>query len=197
MKCLARVELSEGPTPHRRQHTPFTRDVLTPVGAPIIARHRARMILTPLEVRRAILEDIASKPESVRVRSLRRRLTVLDRMLSDAEAEALERLASCFSGLSNVGAVNYLKSEVRSSPFGRVPFNEWKRREIAAMCHVLKALSPPNRSAVLCLMRLLDPSYSGCAKPDNAVLAAIWIAASEVVRLYEEWRRTEGQAAIA
>ncbi len=192
MKGLARAELSEGPTLHRRQHTPFTRDVLTPVGAPIVARHRARLILTPLETRRAILEDIASKPELIRVRSLRRRLTVLDRMLSDNEAEALERLTLCFNGLSNVGAVNYLKSEVRCSPFGRVPFSEWKRREIGAMCYVLKALSPPNRSAVLYLTRLLDPSYSGSAKPDNAVLAAIWIAASEVARLYDDWRRIEG-----
>jgi len=100
MKKTGMVELSEGPTPHRRQHTPFTRDVLTPPGAPVIARHRARTILTPLEVRRAILEDVASKPEAVRVRSLRRRLTVLDRMLTDQEAEALERLTTCINSLS-------------------------------------------------------------------------------------------------
>jgi hypothetical protein len=195
MKTTARLELSEGPSQHRRQHTPFTRDVLTPAGAPIVARHRARTILTPLETRRAILDDIASKPETVRLRSLRRRLTVLDRMLSDEEAEALERLASCFNGLSNIGAVNYLKSEVRSSPFNRVPFSEWKRREITAMTYVLKALTPPNRSAVLFLARLLDPSHSGPAKPDNAVLAAIWVAATEVVRLYERWRRDEERLA--
>jgi hypothetical protein len=192
MKMTARLALSEAPSPHRRQHTPFTRDVLTPVGSPIVARHRARTILTPLEARRAILEDIATKPETVRLRSLRRRLTVLDRMLSDEEAEALERLTSCFHGLSNVGAVNYLKSEVRSAPSERVPFSEWKRREIGAMTYVLKALSPPNRSAVLFLARLLDPSHSGPAKPESAVLAAIWVAASEVVRLYERWRR-EGE----
>ncbi len=195
MKTTAWPELSEGPSEHRRQHTAFTRDVLTPPGAPIVARHRARTILTPLEMRRAILEDIASKPETVRVRSLRRRLTVLDRMLSDEEAEALDRFATCFNGLSNVGAINYLKSQVRSSPYGRVPFGEWKRREIAAMCYVLKALSRPNRSAVLHLVRLLDPSYSGHNKPEEAILAAIWVAAAEVVRLYEEWRQSEGRPA--
>jgi hypothetical protein len=195
MKRNAIRELSEGPSQHRRQHTPFTRDVLTPPGAPIVARHRARTILTPLEARRAILEDVASKPETVRLRSVRRRLTALDRMLSDQEAEALERLTSCINGLSNVGAINYLKSEVRSSPYGRIPFNERKRREIAAMSYVLKGLSAPNRAAILQLSALLDPSHSGAAKPDDFMIAAIWVAATEVVRLYGDWLRLEKQPA--
>jgi hypothetical protein len=190
-KKSAAPELSEGPTLHRRQHTPFTRDVLTPPGAPIIARHRTRTILTPLELRRAILEDIASKPETVRLRSLRRRLTALDRMLSDREAEALERVTSCLNALSNIGAVNYLKSEVQCTPLSRLPFSEKRRREISAMTYVLKALDTPNRSAVLHLAALLDPSHSGGEKPDQAILSAIWVAASEVVRLYDEWSRME------
>jgi hypothetical protein len=117
--------------------------VLTPPGAPIIARHRARTILTPLEVRRAILEDVASKPEAVRVRSLRRRLTILDRMLTDQEAEALERLTTCINALSNVRSIDYLKPEVRYTPLGRLPFSEKRRREISAMSYVLKNLSAP------------------------------------------------------
>ena len=78
-KRQPRQDLAEAPNEHRRQHTPFTRDVLTPPGAPIVARHRTRTLLTPLAVRRAIIEDAAAKPEPVRVRSLRRRLTLLDR----------------------------------------------------------------------------------------------------------------------
>lgn len=195
MKRQATPCLSEGPSEHRRQHTPFTRDVLTLPGAPIMARHRARIVLTPLDVRRAIIEDAASKPEPVRVRSLRRRLTVLDRMLSDQEAEALERLTLCVNSLSNIGAINYLKSEVRSTPFGRLPFNERKRREIEAMSYVLKALDAPNRNAVLHLSMLLDPSHSGWEKPDQAMLAAIWLASGEVVRLYGEWSQSERRAA--
>jgi len=191
MKKMAMAELSEGPTQHRRQHTPFTRDVLTPPGAPIVARHRARTILTPLEVRRAILEDVASKPETVRVRSLRRRLTILDRMLSDEEAEALERLTSCINSLSNVRAINYLKPEVRYTPLGRVPFSERRRREIAAMTYVLRNISAPHRAACLRLAVMLDPSHSGGDKPEEEILSAIWVAASEVVRLYEEWHRNE------
>ncbi len=196
MKKTATAELSEGPTQLRRQHTSFTRDVLTPPGAPIVARHRARMILTPIEVRRAILEEVASKPEPVRVRSLRRRLTVLDRMLSDEEAEAMERLTTCINSLSNVRAINYLKPEVRYTPLGRVPFSERRRREISAMTYVLKSLSAPHRAACLQLAVLLDPSHSGADKPEEGVLSAIWVAASEVVRLYEDWHRTQRQASL-
>ncbi len=196
MKKMGMAELSEGPTQHRRQHTPFIRDVLTPPGAPIIARHRVRTILTPLEVRRAILEDAASKPEAVRIRSLRRRLTVLDRMLSDQEAEALERLTTCINSLSNVRSIDYLKPEVRYTPLGRVPFSEKRRREIGAMSYVLKSLSASHRAACLELAMLLDPSHSGADKPAEEVLSSIWMAASEVVRLYDEWRRNERQGSL-
>ena len=196
MKKTGMAELSEGPTHHRRQHTAFTRDVLTPPRAPIIARHRARTILTPLEVRRAILEDVASKPESVRVRSLRRRLTILDRMLTDREAEALERLTTCINALSNVRSIDYLKPEMRYTPLGRLPFSEKRRREIAAMSYVLKSLTAPHRSACLELAVLLDPSHSGVDRPAEDILAAIWVAASEVVRLYDEWRRNERLASL-
>ena len=180
-----RLELSEGPNGQRLKHTPFARDVLTPPGAPAIARYRARTVLTPLGVRRAIIEEAAGKPEAVRVRSLRRRLTPLDRALCDREAAALERLTSCLSSLSNVGCLNYLKSEVRSSPFGRLPFSENKRREIAAMTYVLKGLSPANRSAVLELALLLDPGHSGAFKPSNGFILAVRAAAEAAAALYE------------
>ena len=196
MKKTGMAELSEGPTQHRRQHTAFARDMLAPPGAPIVARHRARTILTPLEMRRAILEDVASKPESVRVRSLRRRLTILDRMLSDQEAEALERLTTCINSLSNVRSINYLKPEVRYTPLGRVPFSERRRREIGAMSYVLKNLSPPHRSACLELAVLLDPTHSGADKPADDILSSIWVAASEVVRLYGEWHRNERPSSL-
>jgi hypothetical protein len=187
-------DLSEGPNDHRRQHSPFTRDVLTPAGAPVIARHRMRTVLTPLEVRRAILEDAASKPEAVRVRSLRRRLTLLDRALSDQEAEAIERLTSCINGLSNAGCINYLKSEVRSSSFGRLPFSESRQREIAAMTYVLRGLSPLHKSVVLELAILLDPSQSRLgAKLDEAFVASARSAAGAMIILYGEWLRRQRQ----
>ena len=174
-KKLPRLDLAEAPNGHRRQHSPFTRDILTPPGAPFVARHRARMLLTPLAVRRAIVEDAASKPEPVRARSLRRRLTVLDRALTDPEAEALDRLTTCIGGLSNIGCLNYLRSEVRSSPVERLPFSENGRIEIAAMNAVLKGLTPSTDPRCLSLPCILiraiavrsnpQTSSSPCCKP--------------------------------
>ncbi len=190
-KKLPRLDLAEAPNEHRRQHTPFTRDILTPPGAPIVGRHRTRTLLTPLAVRRAIIEEAAAKPEPVRVRSLRRRLTQLDRALSDREAEALDRLTSCITSLSNIGCLNYLKSEVRSSPFGRLPFNDSKRIEIGAMNAVLKGLMPAHRSAILELAVLLDPSHSGSFKPAAEFIALLQSAAGAAAALYNEWFRQE------
>jgi hypothetical protein len=48
MTGFARVSRSEGPMRRRRQRTPITRDVLTPVDALIVARRRAQTILTLL-----------------------------------------------------------------------------------------------------------------------------------------------------
>ncbi len=190
-KKLPRPEFAEAPNEHRRQHTPFTRDVLTPPGAPAVARHRTRTLLTPLAVRRAIIEEAAAKPEPVRVRSLRRRLTALDRALSEHEAEALDRLTSCISSLSNIGCVNYLKSEVRSSPTGRLPFSERRRVEIAAMNSVLRGLSAAHRSAVLELAVLLDPSQSCSFKPAAEFIALLQSAAGAAATLYNEWFRQQ------
>jgi hypothetical protein len=190
-KRLPTHDVAEAPTGHRRQHTSFTRDILTPPGAPIVARHRARTLLTPMALRRAIIEDAEAKPEPVRQRSLRRRLTVLDRALSDGEAEALERLTTCIASLSNIGCLNYLKSEVRSSVSGRLPFSESKRVEIAAMNAVLKGLNSAHRSVVLELAVLLDPSSSGCFKPAAEFIALLQPAAAAAVTLYGEWFRQQ------
>jgi hypothetical protein len=187
-----RFDLSEGPAELRRQHTPVTRDILTPPGAPVIARLRTRTLLTPLAVRLAILEDAAAKPETVRLRSLRRRLTPLDRALSDGEAEMLERLTSCIIGLSNTGCIDLSKPVARSSAPGRLPFGERKRREIAAMTYVLRGLSPAHRSAVLELAVLLDPSTSlRGVKPGEDFIASVCRAAGAVVPLYSAWQRQE------
>ncbi len=191
-KAKRAPELSEGPNEARRQHASFTRDVLSPEGAPVVARHRVRTVLTPLAVRRAILEEAAGKPEAVRVRSLRRRLTALDRVLSDGEAEAIERLTSCIHDLSNSGCAGYLRTEIRSPSYGRLPFTEGRRLEIAAMSHVLRGLTPLHKSIIFELVILLDPSQSQrCSNltPDFIELARA--AACEAAAQYGDWQRKE------
>jgi hypothetical protein len=191
-KRRAKPSLSEVPAGFRCQHTPLTRDLLPAPGLPIIARQRTRTILTPLAVRLAIIEEAAAKPETVRVRSLRRRLTLLDRALSDREAEMLERLTTCIISLSNAGCLDLSKPVARSSPSGRLPFGEQKRREIAAMTFVLRGLSAAHKSAVLELAVLLDPSTSlQGLKPGEAFISSVCQAAGGVLSLYSAWDRRE------
>jgi hypothetical protein len=180
--------LPDDPAGLRRQHTPFTRDIVTLPDASVVTRLRTRTILTPLALRLAIMEDAALKPEAVRARSLRRRLTPLDRALTGREAEMLERLTSCINGLSNVACVDFLKPVVRGNAPGRLPFGERKRQEISAMAYVLKGLNPADKSAVLELAVLLDPSTSlQSFKPGEAFIAAVCQAAKAVVSLYSAW----------
>lgn len=178
--------LPGGPSLDRSQHNAFVRDVMTPKGAPIIARHRVRTILTSMSVRRAILEELADKTEAVKLRSIRRRLTALDRALTDKEAEMLERLTTCINSLSNVGCIDYLRSEVRSSPYGRIPFSDHKKREITGMTYVLTNLSLPERNLVADIARRLDTvSQCDTRKADEDYIAQVKLVCQKIVHLYE------------
>ena len=188
MKKRKNLELSEGPSSERRQHSSFSRDVLTPQGAPVVARHRTRPPLTSIAVRRAILDDIAQKPEAVKLRSLRRRLTALDRALSDREAEMLDRLTTCINELSNIGSLDLTRPQIRSAAAGRLPFGEFKRREIAAASFVLRHLDPIKRQDVLGLAAILDPSASNTKiGGDENFVSRIRECAPLVVDLYRNW----------
>jgi hypothetical protein len=195
MKKRAKPSLPEISARFRCQHTPLTRDVLTAAGLPIVARLRTRTILTPLAVRLTIIEEAAAKSDTVRVRSLRRRLTPLDRALSDCEAEMLERLTSCIISLSNISCIDLSKPVARLAAAGRLPFGEHKRREISAMTFVLRGLSAAHKSAVLELAVLLDPSTSlQGSKPGEVFIASVCQAAGAATSLYQAWERQERQA---
>src|SRR5262249_45566135 len=122
----------------------------------------------------------------------RRRLTALDRALSDFEAEMLERLTSCINSLSNIHCIDLVMPVIRSGGFGRLPFGEHKQREISAMTYVLRGLSPAHKSAVLELAILLDPNTSlKELKPGEAFIASVCQAAGAVVSLYGAWSRQQ------
>jgi hypothetical protein len=154
----------------------------------MVARHRVRTVLTPLSVRRAILEEAADKPEAVRVRSLRRRLTPLDRALTDREAEAIERLTGCIHRLSNQGTINYSQPGMRTSPYSRLPFSEGRQKEIAAMSYVLRGLTPLQKSVAFELTILLDPCHS---QPSVSLTSTFIELARDVsgtvAMLYSDW----------
>jgi hypothetical protein len=108
----------------------------------------------------------------------------------------LERITTCIASLSNIACLDLIRTEIKASPFNRMPFGEGKRREISAMSHVLKSLSSADRSAVLELAAVLDPSLSlRSIKPGDEFVAAVRRAAPAVVKLYDEWTRLQKRGA--
>jgi len=67
-------------------------------GEPI-ARLRVKPMLTAYSQRIRLMEEMHDRPEKFRVRSLRRRLTKLDRALTDEEAYALDRAHNAWLSL--------------------------------------------------------------------------------------------------
>ncbi len=180
------------PSVERRGHTSFVREIFTGEHHGLVARHRTQTVLTPIARRRAILEEIADKPQTVQLRSVRRRLTALDRALDDRQAECLDRLTTCMIRVSNVGCVNYLKSEVRSGPSAKLPFDERNRQEIGAMGFVLKSVTLPQRAALETLAHLLDPSSSTAKiKLPDAFIAALSEAADPIAQAYDTWNKRQ------
>lgn len=81
----------EDVTPHRRQRGSIDRDIIADAQGGGFPRMRARALYTPYAARMRIAEEIRDRPIEFQVRSMRRRLTKLDRMLTDDEAYALDR----------------------------------------------------------------------------------------------------------
>lgn len=99
---------------------------------------RAKAIYTPYEARMRLLEELRDTPKQFRERSIRRRLTALDRALSDDEARALDRAFNAwllFEGKSksvdpmSVGGGSSDKSPLNDRELGEAgKFQEMSKR---------------------------------------------------------------------
>lgn len=81
----------EDVTPDRRKRGSIARDIIADAQGGGFPRMRARALYTPYAVRVRMAEELRGRPIEFQTRSLRRRLTKLDRMLTDSEAYALDR----------------------------------------------------------------------------------------------------------
>jgi hypothetical protein len=187
-RAAAAIELSEGPNEHRAGHDNFTREIkVTPPGAPLVVRYRVRPVLTPPEARRAIMDDVASKAETVRVRSLARRLSRLDRALSCPEASALYRIVNAINDVCNIGCINY-GDRVQSDPRDRLPFSEAREREMRLKAAFVKTrLNSFDRFILWQFASWLDASYEGKPpKVSDDFIAHIKIIAQATLTFYQE-----------
>jgi hypothetical protein len=145
------VSLAGGLTPERARHAPVTAEIVSfPAGA-AQKRHRVRLPLTSFPARMRILEEARDMPEAVRLRSLRRSLTPLDRALTDEEALSLSRLAEVETMLDSTSRTSPLArlgmgSTGRGAQGGWLPFSEQRRRETSGRAFVLARLSAQHRA---------------------------------------------------
>jgi len=84
---------------HEVKGSELIREFLISQGEPI-ARLQRRRLFTPYAHRIRLMQENADKPEGYRKRSLRNRLTKLDKALTDQEAYALDRAFSAWLALN-------------------------------------------------------------------------------------------------
>lgn len=120
------------------------RDFLISEGV-AIARFRKKPVLTSYQERLRLMEENRAKPEAYRARSLRRKLTRLDRALTDQEAYALDRAYSAYL---------IFEGRSKSVDFGSVggggngdsePLSQDELREAGAYVLMLRRLNRADR----------------------------------------------------
>jgi hypothetical protein len=182
-------------TPERPQHSTIVTEAGPAHGK---STYRVRPALTPYALRIALLEEAAEKPRETRDRSLRRKLTALDRALSDGEARALDRYCTLIEAVGAIGCVNYRQANLRSDPSSRLPFSEWKQRELAAHAYARAGLSMPQRALGDRFARALGTarpaSHDGLTEEAIESLRAL---ASTLDQRYRDWDRTQRAKAAA
>ena len=139
-----------------------------------------RPILTGYERRMAAIAETGKLPEAKRERSLRRKLTVLDRRLSDEEPKALDRLTSCIILSGRIGT-SWGVSEVSGDPF-----QAKTESERSIMVGILKRLTAADSQCIATLVAHLNPSARIIVTPAERVLLDVTWVAARVARLYAE-----------
>ena len=129
--------------------------------SPAPLRRTKRLVLSPYARRMEIKAEALAKFGSTASaeRSLRRRLTVLDRALSDPEALALDRIVSAFQAAGNPGVTqSWAGSRI---DYGRsADAADAVRREVSLADRIYKALPVWRQSKLRRLLWWIAPSRS-------------------------------------
>lgn len=182
------ISLAGGPALARARHAVL--DAGAPAPPPVV--RRARPPLTPYAVRLQILEETRDMPEETRLKSLRRRLTALDRLLSDEDAASLDRLSDAeglLDGATNASPISRAGMGACGRSAGQPPFSEHRRYEIGARAYVLTRLLPEDRAAIMAFLAQMLPWRAESGETDAAPAAALRRAAPHVTALYRAYGR--------
>lgn len=144
----------------QRRERGLRRDIVMSEGRGF-ARLRAGQIMTPLIVRMRILAELADRPEEFRRRSVRRRLTALDRALSDGQAAALDRAYTAFLTIQGKArGVNWSSMGSRSAGFGE-PLTPGELGEVGAYRYARAKLDTAARQWLDWFLAVMSPWDSG------------------------------------
>lgn len=146
-------------------------DVLTPAGAPPVVRIRICTPITPRAVRAQLLDAANDLPESVRGTFVQKRLTALDRMLTDEEAAALETWAHLEADMARAKTCDLAGDRVQTSRSNIVPLSITRDHALARRAWVWRRLSQVERSGLTLFVRQM----SGERDAPSAEAAGMWL----------------------
>lgn len=146
-------------------------------------RHRLMTPLTPRAVREELIAQLHGEPEAMRQAWLDARLTELDHLLDDAEADCLERFCQCEEMLGgNARCSDYL-GERAYGGHGCTPLPDEALEALAGHAEAKKQLSGPTRGVLLVFL-VQQLAWDGAPTAEQAAAmlglgrgAQVWLAA--------------------
>lgn len=120
------------------------------------ARFKKKQLFTPYDQRMRMITENMDKPEEFRTRSLRRKLTKLDRALSDDEASALDR---AFNGwlILNGKSKSIDPEAVYGANSQQEPLDQHELERAADFSKMSKRLHADARQAMNSLFAMMAP----------------------------------------
>lgn len=172
----------EGVSLKRIEHGEIARDIILE-NEIAFARHRAKPIFTGWEIRKRIVDELRERPEEFKQRSLRRRLTKLDRALSDEQAFALDMAFTAWLILNgksksvDAGAIN-----AASGPSHKIPLNQREFETVALFQAAISGWPMAKRRQLEGLFQLMAPwAERQDIKPDERSIRQV-VELAEMLR---------------
>lgn len=167
-----------GVTRERRQKSPIARDIVAELGIGF-ARQRAKPWLTPMPIRLRIIREARG-----RERSLRRRLTRLDRALTDEQARTLNRAYDAWLICEGKASTVQI-GKIGFSAIDREPLTQRELAEIGAYRIAVMALAKRDQDKLSSLFNIIAPwNQNELKKPSVSVINEIVDLAKKLQKSY-------------
>lgn len=178
-----------GATRERKRHGRIERDILRGADPPF-ARHRAKPMLTSYAIRSKLKAELEHKHPEARKRIMRRKLTKLDRALSDAEARYVDIHFTGWLVCEGKTAGSSLSERIDKPHNSTGPLTQ---RELEAVTRYRRAnarLDAMSAYVLEVLFLVLAPWNEGAWKLGGAAIPQIKLAAQALKNVYENEKRT-------